>query len=301
MRGELPLVIYHLGNFYSSHCSVERYFMSYYSRVIVEMYVTAPAFEASTDTSVDDQRDGSQEVMERCKEEEDLFALKRVLRSRPEQTRQLLRRPKQMDKFKVEKELLKSEPVDQSLLSADSNHGIETLVKQDESRKAATQEGSNEYLQQEGQMCQQLQERSSSQHPSPQPRQTTTKGPPLYQQGQRYGNGGHYQQVKQEAGDSFHQLSAQLRSVLDFSRLPSLEDALSPSGIKLNFSRLVGHSTWPVPCGHVMWVAMHVVPSHTSLNGPGSPPLPPSPPPLPLFSRCSFTNQVLKLGRTIPL
>ena len=234
MRGELPLVIYHMGNFYSSHCSVERYFMSYYSRVIVEMYVTAAAFEAPTDTSVDDQRDGSQEVMERCKEEEDLFALKRVLRSRPEQTRQLLRRPKQMDKFKVEKELLKSEPVDQSLLSAESNHGIETLAKQDESRKAATQEGSNEYLQQEGQMCQQLQERSSSQHPSPQPRQTTTKGPPLYQQGQRYGNGGHYQQVKQEAGDSFHQLSAQLRSVLDFSRLPSLEDALSPSGIKLN-------------------------------------------------------------------
>ena len=27
----------------------------------------------------------------------------------------------------------------------------------------------------------------------------------------------------------------------------------------------------------------------------GSPPLPPSPPPLPLFSRCPFTNQVLKL------
>ena len=33
----------------------------------------------------------------------------------------------------------------------------------------------------------------------------------------------------------------------------------------------------------------------------GSPPLPPSPPPLPLFSRCPFTNQVLKLGISFPL
>ena len=155
MRGELPLVVYHLGNFYSSHCSVARYSMSYNSRVIVEMYVRAPAFEASTDTSVDDQRNGSgQEVVERCNKGEDLCAL-RVLRSRPEQTRQLLRRPKQIDKFKVEKELLKSEPVDQILLSAKSNQGIETLVQQDKSLKAATQEGSNEYLQQQGQMCQQ--------------------------------------------------------------------------------------------------------------------------------------------------
>ena len=87
-------------------------------RVKIEMYVGAPAFEASTDTSVDDQRNGSgQEELERCNKGEDLCAL-RVLRSRPEQTRQLLRRPKQIDKFKVEKELLKSEPVDQILLSA---------------------------------------------------------------------------------------------------------------------------------------------------------------------------------------
>jgi len=83
--------------------------------------------------------------------------------------------------------------------------------------------------------------------------------PLLYQQGQRYGNGGQFQQqvVRQEAGDSINHLSDQLRSVLDFSRLPSLEEALSPSG---------------------------------------SPPLPPSPPPLPLFSRCPFTNQAQLWG-----
>merc|ERR1719234_525949 len=89
--------------------------------------------------------------------------------------------------------------------------------------------------------------------------QSTALDPLLYQQGQRYGNGGHYQQqvVKEEAGDAINHLSEQLRSVLDFSRLPSLEEALSPSG---------------------------------------SPPLPPSPPPLPLFSRCPFTNQAQLWG-----
>merc|ERR1719234_2218389 len=88
--------------------------------------------------------------------------------------------------------------------------------------------------------------------------QSTALDPLLYQQGQRYGNGGHYQQqvVKEEAGDAINHLSEQLRSVLDFSRLPSLEEALSPSG---------------------------------------SPPLPLSPPPLPLFSRCPFTNQQAQL------
>merc|ERR1719234_3027813 len=102
-----------------------------------------------------------------------------------------------------------------------------------------------------------------SHQPSRQPHQSTGLDPSLYQQGQRYGNGGHYQQqvVKQETGDSLNHLSEQLRSVLDFSRLPSLEEALSPSG---------------------------------------SPPLPPSPPPLPLFSRCPFTNQVLKLDWSYP-
>merc|ERR1719505_335438 len=65
------------------------------------------------------------------------------------------------------------------------------------------------------------------------------------------------QQVRPDHGDqALNHLSEQLRSVLDFSRLPTLEEALSPSG----------HSQ-------------------------GSPPLPPSPPPLPLFSRCPATNQ----------
>jgi len=226
------------------------------------MYVSTATFEASTDTSGDDQREGSQEVLERCNDGEDIcVAQKRVLRSRQEKTHQLQSGPKQMTNIKVEKELLNSDPVDHSLLSADSNKGAETFVKQAESLKAAIQQVSTKYRQQQGQSCQQnckqLQKPPVSQHPGQQgqqPRRTTPLDPPLYQQGQRYGNGGQYQQVRQEAGDSsLTQLSAQLQSVLDFSRLPSLEEALSPSG---------------------------------------SPPLPPSPPPLPLFSRCPFTNQL---------
>merc|ERR1711973_898085 len=70
----------------------------------------------------------------------------------------------------------------------------------------------------------------------------------------QYQDGGNRHQVGlgNGAGDSLDHLSTQLQSVLDFSRLPSLEEALSPSG---------------------------------------SPPLPPSPPPLPLFSRCPATNE----------
>merc|ERR1719427_2138948 len=170
---------------------------------------------------------------------------------------QLQGRPKQIANIKVEKELLNSDPVDHSLLSADSNKDAENLAKQAESLKAAIQKVSTKYLQQQGQSCQQnckqLQEPPVSRHPSQQGRQRTTLDAPLYQQGQRYGNGGQYQPVRQEEGDSVAQLSAQLRSVLDFSRLPSLEEALSPTG---------------------------------------SPPLPSSPPPLPLFSRCPFTNQL---------
>jgi len=70
------------------------------------------------------------------------------------------------------------------------------------------------------------------------------------------------QQVRPDHGDqALNHLSAQLRSVLDFSRLPTLEEALSPSG---------------------------------------SPPLPPSPPPLPLFSRCPATNQAQIWGLQEP-
>jgi len=221
------------------------------------MFVSTAPFEASTETSCDDQPEGSKEVLGRCNEGRDIcVAQKRVLRSRQELTHQLQSRPKQMANIKVDKELLNSVPVEKCLLSANSHKGGETLVKQAASLKAAIKQVSTKYLQQQGQSCQQnckqLQEPPVSQ-------QTTILDPPLYQQGQRYGNGGQYQQdqVRQEAGDSLTQLSAQLQSVLDFSRLPSLEEALSPSG---------------------------------------SPPLPPSPPPLPLFSRCPFTNQAQLWG-----
>ena len=198
------------------------------------MYVSTATVEASTDASCDDQREGSKEVLGGCNKGGDLCgAQKRVLRSRQEH--QLQGRPKQMANIKVEKELLNSDPVDHGLLSADSNEGAETLAKQAESLKAAIQQVSTKYLQQQGQSCRQnctqLKEPSVSQHPSQQGRKTTTLDPQLYQQGQKYGNGVQYQQVRQEAGDSsLTQLSAQLRSVLDFSRLPSLEEALSPSG-----------------------------------------------------------------------
>ena len=197
------------------------------------MYVSTATFEASTDASCDDQREGSKEVLGGRNEGGDLCgAQKRVLRSRQEQAHQLQGRPKQMASIKVEKELLNSDPRDHGLLSADSNEGAETLAKQ--SLKAAIQQVSTKYLQQQGQSCQQnCKQPPVSQHPSQQTRQTTALDPQLYQQGQRYGNGGQYQQARQEAGDSsLNQLSAQLRSVLDFSRLPSLEEAVSPSGNK---------------------------------------------------------------------
>merc|ERR1719474_2447057 len=70
----------------------------------------------------------------------------------------------------------------------------------------------------------------------------------------QYKDGGNRHQVGLDngAGDSLDHLSTQLQSVLDFSRLPSLEEALSPSG---------------------------------------SPPLPPSPPSFPLFSRHPTINE----------
>ena len=52
--------------------------------------------------------------------------------------------------------------------------------------------------------------------------------------GQYHGQvvGGRQQQVRLDHGDqSLNHLTAQLRSVLDFSRLPTLEEALSPSGM----------------------------------------------------------------------
>ena len=178
------------------------------------MYVSsAAAFEASTDTSVDDQqRDGSQEALEVCNEGDEIsVAQKRILRSRQEQIRQLQSQPKQiMDKLKNGR--LNSDPVDQrcdqGLFSAESNKGAATPGKQAESLKAEIQQGSAEYLQQQGQTCQQqnckqMQKPLVSQHSGQQgqtPQQATSMDP-LYQQGQRYGNGGQYQQVRLEELD----------------------------------------------------------------------------------------------------
>jgi len=216
------------------------------------MYVSSAPFEDSTDTSFDGQRDGSREVPEsRIEGDEACIAQKRFLRSRQKQVIDNLQKKNSPD-----------QTCNQNLLSAESNKGAETAVKQAEGVKAAVQRISTVYKQQQGQSCQQsckqMQEPPVSKQPSQQPHQSTGLDPLLYQQGQRYGNGGQFRQVvRQEAGDSLNHLSDQLRSVLDFSRLPSLEEALSPSG---------------------------------------SPPLPPSPPPLPLFSRCPFTNQAQLWG-----
>jgi len=115
------------------------------------------------------------------------------------------------------------------------------------------------------------QQTSYSQQPYRQPKPTVVDSLHQQQQWQRHivNSGQYQQQAKQGAqlnrqqqaeggvSQQLDHLSAQLQSVLDFSRLPSLEEALSPSG---------------------------------------SPPLPPSPPPLPLFSRCPFTNQAQLWG-----
>ena len=110
---------------------------------------------------------------------------------------------------------------------------------------------------------------------------------PFYQEGQKYGNGGHYHQ--EAGGDSVNHLSAQLRSVLDFSRLPSLEEALSPAGEKFT-CKSCGHLIMTFNFQGINRLAIWLIVK--TLMPAGSPPLPPSPPPLPLFSRCPFTNQV---------
>ena len=246
--------------------------------------------DASTDTSVEDfLHDGSQEVPERCNEgsEKCINAQNRFLRSRQGQTLQLPSRQKQLDSYCGDQNR------DQSLPSGEVKMGAEDLVKQAESVKAAVQQGSTGYLQQQGQTCQQsckqMQESSGNNQQSLQ----ATARDPLYQQGQKYGNGGQYQQQQEAGGDSVNHLSAQLRSVLDFSRLPSLEDALSPSGNNFHFTIL-----WPSV--NDIKERLSQEPTITQISVffltlmlPGSPPLPPSPPPLPLFSRCPFTNQVL--------
>ena len=161
-----------------------------------KMHVSTAVFEASTDTSVDDQREGGEGVVERrCKEgDESCVAQKRVLRSRQELKHPLQSKSKQiMDNLKTEKGLLNSDPLKQSLLSGENNQGTETL-------KAAIEQDSGMHLRHQGQTCQQhckqLQDPPATQHYIQQDRQTTTVDP-LYQHGQRYGNGSHYQQVGQ--------------------------------------------------------------------------------------------------------
>ena len=173
-------------------------------RVTLEMYVSGAVFEDSTNISADGQGGGSKEVPEsRIEGDEVCIAQKRFLRSRQKQM---------MDNFQAaKKRVLDSgspdQTCDQNLPSAESNKGAETPVKQAEGVKAAVQQVSTEYQQQQqqqGQTCQQsckqMQESLVSQQPSRQPHNSTGLDPLLYQQGQRYGNGGQYQQVRLEAG-----------------------------------------------------------------------------------------------------
>ena len=203
-------------------------------------------FEASTDTSVDYQCDGSQEVPERCNEGGEICinAQKRFLRSRQQQIPQLPSRQKEVDQLDNKMGMLDSDSGDQndeaSRPAGEPKKGAEYLVKQAESVKGAVQPRSTEYLQLQGQTCQQSCKQMQESSVNSQQSLQATRRDPLYQQGQNYGNGVQYQQHQEAGGDSVNQLSAQLRSVLDFSRLPSLEEALSPSGCTYHFTNL-----WP--------------------------------------------------------
>ena len=201
-------------------------------------------FEASTDTSVDYQCDGSQEVPERCNEGGEICinAQKRFLRSRQQQIPQLPSRQKEVDQLDNKMGMLDSDSGDQnheaSRPAGEPKKGAEYLVKQAESVKGAVQPRSTEYLQLQGQTCQQSCKQMQESSVNSQQSLQATRRDPLYQQGQKYGNGVQYQQHQEAGGDSVNQLSAQLRSVLDFSRLPSLEEALSPSGCTYHFTNL---------------------------------------------------------------
>ena len=196
-------------------------------RVMVKMHVSTAAFEASTDTSVDEQHDGSQDDLGSCDQGDEMCIVReRFLRSRQGPVHQQLSSQRLADKLKVKRGLVNNDPTcDPSLLPSESTKRIDAPLKQ------VAHQGPIEYQQQQGQGCQpnckQMREPAVSQHLGEQ----VASMDPVYQQGQKYGNGVQCQQQgRQEAGDSLNHLSAQLRSVLDFSRLPSLEEALSPSG-----------------------------------------------------------------------
>ena len=165
------------------------------------MYISGAVFEDPTGTSADGQRDGSQEVpASRIEGDETCIAQKRFLRSRQKQM---------MDNLQAAKKVLDSgsleQTCDQNLPSAESNTGAEIAVKQVEVVKAAVQQVSTDCQQkQQGQTCQQsckqIQEPPVSHQPSRQQHHSTGLDPLLYQQGQRYGNGGQFQQVRLDAG-----------------------------------------------------------------------------------------------------
>ena len=251
-------------------------------------------FEASTDTSVDDQRDGPENA---SRYEE--VAQEKLLKSLQEKFPQVSIRQK------LEEGLPNSNSschtCDPSLLDdvtkkADVKQKSSIIREADAGLKVDVDQESTKYQPNQHQVkaSQNWQQKSYSQQPYRQPKPTVVDALQQQQQWQRHiVNGGQYQQQGKQ-GDGHHvnrqqhpeggvvqqldHLSAQLRSVLDFSRLPSLEEALSPSGIVA-----------PTLKNYTYLRCIH------SMLFPGSPPLPPSPPPLPLFSRCPFTNQVFNL------
>ena len=197
-------------------------------------------FEASTDTSVDDQRDGSEEVAQ-----ENIQFLK--------------------EKFHKVKSKQKQEGLPNSKYSCQScdpslPHSVAKKMDEKQSCSIDEQDGgdqeSAEYQQQRQQTCVRQQH---YQQPQPSVADTLLHHQ-QWQQRRVVNSAGQFQQVKQgDGGDQLNcqqqtglesesglvdqqqlnHLSAQLRSVLDFSRLPSLEEALSPSGIVASNDKLL--------------------------------------------------------------
>ena len=197
-------------------------------------------FEASTDTSVDDHRDGP-EAVSRCEE----VAQEKLLKSLQEKFPQVSIRQKLGEGLPNSNSSCHS--CDPSL-----SNGVKADVKHksreaDDGPKVDVDQESTGHQPNQHQVkaSQNWQQTSYSQQPHRQPKPTVVDSLHQQQQWQRHiVNGGQYQQQakqgaqlnrQQQAEGGVNQqldhLSAQLRSVLDFSRLPSLEEALSPSGI----------------------------------------------------------------------
>ena len=130
--------------------------------------------------------------MERRRQEGDgsRVAQKRVLSGKEEPKHQLQSRPKQiMDNLKTKKGSLDSNPPEQEPLSSN-----ETRAK----LAGAQQQGSSELQGQQGGRARQQQQGKQQQGfpATQQPVQQSATLDPLYQYGQQYGNGSHYQQVE---------------------------------------------------------------------------------------------------------